>query len=104
VTFTWPRIVIGVAALVVYYLVVVHVATKEYKPMSDRMSRALRTFVQAFLATAIPLVAAKLGDVKAATDLAGLPSFLFPVVVGALGSAASAAMHVLFPPKPEPTA
>ena len=87
-----------------YYLLIAHLAVRSYQPMSDRISRALRTFVQAFIAAALPLIGAKLGDVKAATDLAGLPSLLAPIVVGAIGAGVSAAMHVLFPPKAPPAA
>lgn len=70
--------------------------------MSDRLSRAVRTFVQAFLATGIPLVAAKLAEVKGLSDLSGLVSGLAPVVSAALAAAISAVMFVVVPPAPKP--
>ena len=92
----------AVAVLIVlpfYYSAVTYLAIRSYPPMSDRLSRALRTGIQTFLSTAIPLILGKLADIKSIADLSGLASVLGPLVVSALSVAASAAWYSLFPPK-----
>lgn len=91
---TWAAAWIAVIALALYLTI------KEYKPMTDRLSRAVRTFVQALLGSGVPLVVAKLAEVRGVSDLPGLPSVLAPVIVAALSAAASAAWFTLFPPTP----
>lgn len=90
--------------VIVLALVVTFMPHKENPPMSDRAQRAVRTFVQAFLGTVVPLIVGKLADVKGVSDLPGLPSVLAPIVIGALGAAFSAAWNTLFPANPTPEA
>ena len=81
-----------------YVALVAYLTLKEYRPMSDRLSRAARTFVQAFLGTLLPLVASKLAGIDELGDLSGLTTVIVPLVVAAVSAGASAAMGVLFPP------
>ena len=89
--------------LAFYFALSAHLTLKEYKPMSDRLSRALRTAVQAFIGSAIPLIAAKLAEVKGIDDLSGLVTTLIPVATAALSAAVSAAFYVIFPPATPPS-
>ena len=62
----------AIAVLIVlpfYYSAVTYLAIRSYPPMSDRLSRALRTGIQTFLSTAIPLILGKLADIKSIADL-----------------------------------
>jgi hypothetical protein len=81
-----------------YVALVAYLTLKEYRTMSDRLSRALRTAVQAFLAAAVPLIAGKLAGVDGIEDLSGLVSVVVPAVSAGIGAALSAVMFVLFPP------
>ena len=87
-------LIVGYFALVI----VVTVYPQGALTMSDRLSRALRTAVQAFLAAAVPLIAGKLAGVDGIEDLSGLVSVVVPAISAGVGAALSAVMFVLFPP------
>ena len=83
-----------------YVALVAYLTLKEYSPMSDKLSRAARTFWQAFIPSTLAIVAAKLADVKGVSDLSGFLSVSTPLVLSAASSALSLAWYSVFPPKP----
>lgn len=90
---------VSVVLLIALTALIVNMPAKE-KPVSAQVQRVVRTFIQAFLGAVGTLVAAKLVGVESIEDLSGLASAVVPIVTAGVSAGISAAMLVLFPPKP----